>query len=396
MDTLDQKELMRIAGISGEWCISIYLPTHRAGRETQQDPTRLRNLSTQAEERLIEYGVRRPEVEKLMRPVKDLQLDADFWQHQGDGLAVFLSPEFSRTLRLSSQFEELAVVGRKFHIKPLLPLLNGNGQFHILAISLNRIRLFLATRDTLTEVDLSGIPTSIEEALHMDDPEKHLDFHTGSTGTGRPKGSPEGRPAIFHGQGTGSKEDDKKDILRFFNYVNEGLGNVIEDREVPLVLVGVDYLLPIYREINSYSRLIQGEVEGSPEGMKEKEMHRRAWELVKPIFEAGRKDALERFERLEGQQSDLVTTDLETAVKAAVHGGVDSLLIPVGVQRWGRFVRDKNRITLEEGPGPENEDLLDLAARQTFLNSGRVFVVRPEELSGGGDLAAILRFEIQP
>lgn len=395
MDILDQKELKQIAGISAEWCISIYLPTHRAGRETQQDPIRLKNLSARAGERLIEYGVRRPEVEKLMRPVEGLQSDENFWQHQGDGLAVFLSPEFSRTLRLPSQFEELAVVGRRFHIKPLLPLLNGNGQFHILAINLNRIRLFLGTRDTMTEVDLSGIPTSMDEALHMDDPEKHLDFHTGSTGTGRPKGRPEGRPAVFHGQGTGSDEDDKKNILRFFNYVNEGLANVIEDGESPLILIGVDYLLPIYREINSHSRLIKGEVEGSPEGMKEKEMHRRAWELVKPIFEADRKDALELFERMEGQQSELVTTDLETAVKAAIHGGVDSLLIPVGVQRWGRFVKDENRIVREDGPGPENEDLLDLAARQTILNSGRVFVVRPDELSGGSDLGAILRFEIQ-
>jgi hypothetical protein len=190
MDTLDQMELKQIAGISGEWCVSLYLPTHRAGRETQQDPTRLRNLSAQAQERLIEYGVRRPDVKELMRPVEGLLSDASFWQHQGDGLAVFLSPEFSRTFRLPSQFEELAVVGRKFHIKPLLPLLNGNGQFHILAISLNRIRLFLGTRDTMTEVDLSGIPTSREEALHMDDPEKHLDFHTGSTSTGRPEGRP--------------------------------------------------------------------------------------------------------------------------------------------------------------------------------------------------------------
>jgi hypothetical protein len=170
---------------------------------------------------------------------------------------------------------------------------------------------------------------------------------------------------------------------------------VIEDKEAPLILVGVDYLLPIYRGINSHFRLIQGEVDGSPEGMNEKEMHRRAWELAKPIFEAGRKDALEQFERLEGQQSELVTTDLETAVKAAIHGGVDSLLITLGVQRWGRFVGDENRIVLEEDPGPENEDLLDLAARQTILNSGRVFVVGPDELSGNGDLAAILRFEIQ-
>jgi hypothetical protein len=390
MDTLNNKDLKHLSGISGEWCVSLYLPTHRVGRETQQDPIRLRNLSTQAQERLIEYGARRPEAEKLMRPVEALLGDASFWQHQGDGLAVFLSPEFSQTFRLPSRFDALAVVGRRFHIKPLLPLLNGNGQFHILAISLNGIRLFMGTRDSMTEVDLSTIPTSMEEALHMDDPEKHLDFHTGSTGTGRRAE----RPAIFHGQGTGSDEDDKKDIRRFFHYFNKGLGNVIEDREAPMVLVGVDYLLPIYRGINSYPGLIQGEVTGSPEGMSEKEMHRRAWELVKPVFEARRNDVLERFERLKGQQSDLVTTDLGTAVKAAVHGGVESLLIPEGVQRWGRYVMDEDQMILEEDPSPENEDMLDLASRQTFLNSGKVFVVQSGEIPGG-DIGAILRFEIQ-
>lgn len=390
MDTLNDKDLKQLSGISGEWCVSLYLPTHRVGRETQQDPIRLRNLGTQARERLIEYGVHRPEVEKLMRPVEGLLSAANFWQHQGDGLAVFLSPEFSQTFRLPSRFDELAVVGRRFHIKPLLPLLNANGQFHILAISLNSIRLFLATRDTMTEVDLSAIPTSMEEALHMDDPEKHLDFHTSSTGTGRMKE----RPAVFHGQGTGADEDDKKNIIRFFHYLNKGLGDVIEDREAPMILIGVDYLLPIYRKIYSYPEVIQGEVKGSPEGMSEKEMHRHAWELVKPIFDAGRNDAIKQFERLKGRQSGLVTTDLETALKAAVHGGVDSLLIPAGVQRWGRYVMDKNQMVLEEDPGLENEDLLDLAARQTLLNSGKVFIVQPDEVSGSGDLGAILRFEI--
>lgn len=390
MDTLNNEDLKHLSGISGEWCVSLYLPTHRVGRETQQDPIRLRNLSTQAQEKLIEYGVRRPDVEKLMRPVDGLLDDENFWQHQGDGLAVFLSPKFSQTFRLPSRFDDLAVVGRRFHIKPLLPLLNGNGQFHILAISLNGIRLFIGTRDTITEVDLSGFPTSMEEALHMDDPEKHLDFHTGSTGTGRMKE----RPAVFHGQGTGADEDDKKDIVRFFNYVNKGLDDVIEDREAPMVLIGVDYLLPIYREINSYSGLIQDEVEGSPERMGEQDMHRRAWKLVKPIFESRRNDVLEQFKRMKGQQSELVTTDLETAVKAAVHGGVDSLLISAGVQRWGRYVMDKNQMVLEEDPGPENEDLLDLAARQTLLNSGKVFIIQPDEVSGSGELGAILRFEI--
>jgi len=27
-----------------DWCISLFMPTHRAGRETEQDPIRFKNL----------------------------------------------------------------------------------------------------------------------------------------------------------------------------------------------------------------------------------------------------------------------------------------------------------------------------------------------------------------
>jgi hypothetical protein len=51
-------------------------------------------------------------------------------------------------------------------------------------------------------------------------------------------------------------------------------------------------------------------------------------------------------------------------------------------------------VILESRPGPESEDLLDLAAAETILNSGQVFAVPRAELPGDGDLAAILRFAV--
>lgn len=390
MDTLKKNELKELAEIEGEWCVSLYMPTHRAGRETQQDPIRLRNLISQAQEMLIEYGVRRPDVEELMRPVEGLLTDTNFWQYQGDGLAAFLSPGYSRTFRLPFRFDEVMVIGRRFHIKPLLPVINEDGQFRVLAISLNGVRLFLGTRDEMMEVDLSGMPAGMDEILHMDDPEKHLDFRTGSSGSA---GSGDGT-AIYHGHGTQSDEENKKNILRYFHYLDKELADVIEEKDIPMVLAGVEYLLPIYREANTYPRLTNEAVVGSPEGMDEREIHRRAWELVLPIFEAGKKDALKRFERMRGQKEELITGMLETAVKAAMHGRVDTLFIPLGVQRWGRFVSEEDRVVMENDSSPENEDLFDLAARQTLLSSGQVFVVQPDELPGEGELAAILRFAV--
>ncbi len=146
MDILRQKDLQQLIETSGEWCISLYMPTHRVGRAQQQDPIRFKNLVAGAQERLLGYGLRRPEVQALMHPAESLLIDGDFWQHQSDGLAVFLSPGYSQIYRLPSSFDELMSIGNNFHIKPLLPLLSQDGQFYILALSMNKIRLYLGNQ----------------------------------------------------------------------------------------------------------------------------------------------------------------------------------------------------------------------------------------------------------
>ena len=56
MDILKQSDLKELIETPREWCVSIYLPTHRFGREQQQDPIRFKNLITRAQERLVASG----------------------------------------------------------------------------------------------------------------------------------------------------------------------------------------------------------------------------------------------------------------------------------------------------------------------------------------------------
>ncbi len=41
---------------------------------------------------------------------------------------------------------------------------------------------------------------------------------------------------------------------------------------------------------------------------------------------------------------------------------------------------------------PGDEDLLDLAAVKTFLNSGNIYAVEPEKVPGGEPFAAVFRY----
>ncbi|MBA2486650.1 MAG: hypothetical protein H0V35_11235 [Nitrospira sp.] len=58
MATLSQEELKSVIAAGQGPAVFIFLPTHRAGPEIQQDPIRLRNLLKQAESRLITEGSR--------------------------------------------------------------------------------------------------------------------------------------------------------------------------------------------------------------------------------------------------------------------------------------------------------------------------------------------------
>src|SRR5512145_3070398 len=142
MDILNPADLKSLITQQGKWSVSLYMPTHRTGNEQQQNPIRLKNLLAEAETKLLANGLRRPEAEKLMRPAEELLWNAAFWQHQSDGLAIFLSDGFHVIYRLPNNFEELLIVSNSFHIKPLVPCLGRGIKFYVLAVSLNNVRLF--------------------------------------------------------------------------------------------------------------------------------------------------------------------------------------------------------------------------------------------------------------
>lgn len=388
MDILNPTDLKSLISQQGKWCVSLYMPTHRVGREQQQNPVRFKNLLAKAETNLIANGLRRPKVQDLMQPAEELLTDKDFWQHQSDGLAMFLSNEFFVKYQLPASFKELLLITKSFHIKPLFPLLNRVGKFYVLFVSLNNIRLFQATADTISEIALK-FPTSMDEALGIDDPQKYLNLHAGSMSTSEAKGG----AAIFHGHDP--EDEEKKNIRRFFQSINQGLNELLEDKNLPMILAGVDHILPIFRQACTYDNILEDSVSGNPDKENLKDIHQNAYQIAAPIFEESQKKAFEKFEQLKGQQSALAISDLKAAVRAAKFGQVETLFVPVDEQKWGRYDARNGKVILESKPGPESEDLLDLAAAETILNSGQVFAVPRGQLASDGDLAAILRFAME-
>ena len=133
---------------------------------------------------------------------------------------------------------------------------------------------------------------------------------------------------------------------------------------------------------------------GNPERHDLKELHSLAWKIVEPIFMRSQQEAIDRFNELHGQQNGLATNDLDTAVKAAIGGRVETLLGPLGVQRWGHYDPATDSVQFDPEPTPENEDMINYAAVQTILSSGNVYALPRDQFPGRGDVAAILSYVI--
>ncbi len=383
MDLLTRDDLKTLIEQQEGQCISVFMPTRRAAPENQQNPIRFKNLLVEAERQLLGSGLRAVEVEKLLKPSQRLVNNRSFWQHQSDGLSVFISSQTFRHHRLPVNFEELVVVTDRFHVKPLLTLFTGAGRFFLLALSQNKVRLLQGTRYSISEVELEAVPKSIDQALKYDDPEKQLQFHTGTPGgTGE-------RAAMFHGHGVGT-DDAKRNILRYFRQIDKRLHDLLKEEQMPLVLAGVEYLFPIYRQANTYPHLVDEGITGNPDELSAKELHSRVWSVVKPLFFKAQDQAVARYKQLGG--TGLVSSDLKEIVPAAYHGRVESLFVSVGIQQWGTFDSDTSVVHLHPEAKPLDEDLLDLAAIQTLLHAGTVYAVKPEEVPDGVVLAAVFRY----
>ncbi len=387
MDNLTRAELRTLISKPFEVGVSIYLPTHRIGRETEQGPILLKNLLKEANGKLHTYGLRTPEIQTLLNPAESLLVDNLFWQYQIDGLALFLSPAGLRSYRLPLRFDPLVVVGKHFHIKPLFQLVTNDKHFFVLAVSQKEIRLFRCTQYSVSKVDLREVPTSLAQALRFDDPEKHLQFHTGTSSPG--VGGD--RSALFHGHG-GSVNNTKSNLLRYFHKIDKGLQELLRDERAPLVLAGVKYLLPIYQEANNYPHLMEECIEGNPEELSAEELHKRACEITHPVFAKAQKEAVVQYTQLSNMKSGQTSCDLEKIIIAAYTGRVKTIFVAIEVQEWGMFDPRLSKILLHEEFIPGDEDLLDFAATQTFLNGGIVYALRTESMPSGSSIAAIFRY----
>ncbi|MEW4454112.1 hypothetical protein AB1L30_15670 [Bremerella sp. JC817] len=371
---------------SSEICVSIYMPMFRWGREKQQNEIRYKNLLRDASELLGNDEVCTASTrDVIMQRLEEFRAEGthDAWRHPSAGLALFATPDSLEVLPMGKRVTEQVHVGERFYLKPLLPAMHGDGRFVLLAVSQNHVRLFEGSQEGLEERSPDDLPENLKDALNIDEFTTALQ-HFSYTEGGHVD-------TMYHGHG-GGEDDHKQTILQFFHRLDDPISEYLQDRNDPLVFAGVEYLFPIFKEAISYSHLLPDAVTGNFDNAKPETLHEKALEVVQPFFQKNTTEAIDRYHNAHGQNR--ATDDLETILKAAEMGAVDTLLIREDAAFWGH-IDDQGHIQEDGTPNEVSQDLLDDAAVATLNHGGDVFVVRGEDFPvKDGSAAAQLRFEV--
>jgi hypothetical protein len=381
----------------GAPCISLYMPMQRRFPEQAQNEVRYRNLLKQ-----VHDAERRPDVPppsaEVLAPLHDLLEQREVWTHPHDGIAAFAAPGFFRLHRLPRGVVDQVVVGRSFHIKPLLRLVQSADRYHVLALNRERIRLLEGNRDALEEIDLApGVPQTIEAALGEQLTELQTQAYSYGTGPASGAGGRRSREAgpkvggIHHGQGS-KKDELDLDIERFFRTVDRAiLDHHSKPSGLPLILAALPEYHAPFRRLSHNRHLLDDGIEANPDALSDDELRQRAWQCMEPVYLKRLQLVIDRYGAARGANRG--DDALPQVALAAVVGRVDVLLleadraVPGGMDPGSGVLAIADTV---EAPGAG--DVLDDVAEAVLRNGGEVIVVPRERMPASTGLAAIYRY----
>ena len=357
--------------------LTLTMPAFQKGEETKQNKITFKNILQQAESKLEKRGKKPEEVADALKEAKSLLDQPLFWAHQQSGLVVYIEDGSVQTFSLPYRVPEQVYLHDHFLVTPLLPMLSLEGTFGILALSRKSLRLLHCTRVDATDITPPGISRSEDQYLEVT-PEKQLQFHTGA----------EGKQAQFFWHGSGG-EDRKVITEQYFREVEKGVTELMNSIGEPLVLVGLDENLAMYRSFQRYSRTMEKSVTANPDDMDDRTLMDAGFEKIKEYFLKDLYKALRVF----SERSDAnFSNNMSEIVKAAFDGRANSIFLCTDEQHYGRVDAETGEVQFAHEPGDEDIDLMNWLAMQGFKTGCGVFMLSKDEMPNRASIAAEFRY----
>ncbi|MBZ9632236.1 hypothetical protein LB465_15750 [Salegentibacter sp. LM13S] len=366
MSLINEKDLQRLSNQEDKTCISIFIPTQRAGKDVleEKNKTHLKSLWKEVGNELRKKDVSDEKIQEIGKPIEDLINDKSFWRHQSDGLAIFAAEGFFEKYTLPVNFEAHTYISNDFYIKPLVPMFSEETSFYVLALQLEDVELYEATRYSIGKVDIDDLtPSKLEERVGFDYKEKTLQFNSSSPGQGQ---------ANMHGH-AGADRERKNEILRYFRAINDGITPLLNKDKTPLLVACQENFFSIYQEANSYNHLFEKVIPGNPSDTDMLGLHEKALKVLEPELEKTKRDKMKKFDEL--NNTDNTGTSVTDILPAVQQGKVDTLFLENQSEIWGTYNSDNMNVSIDDDQTNKNYSLMNWAAKEVLRQGGNVFLI---------------------
>ncbi len=366
MNLISEKDLDKLTSIDNKTCVSIFIPTQRAGKEVLEgkNKTHLKSLWKDVRNQLVEKGQDENQIGETEKNIEALINDKSFWRHQSDGLAIFAAEGFFEKFTLPVNFEAHTYVSNEFYIKPLVPMFTEGTSFYLLALQLENVELYEATRYSIGKVEIDDLtPSKLEERVGFDYKEKTLQFKSSSNSQGQTN---------MHGH-AGADRERKNEILRYFRAINDGITPLLNKDKTPLLVACQDNFFSIYQEANSYNHLFEKVIPGNPSDTDMLGLHEKALQVLEPELEKTKWEKTKKFEEL--NNTDNTGSSITDILPAIQQGKVDTLFLENRSEIWGTYNNDNMNVTIDDAQKNGNYSLMNWAAKEVLRQGGNVFLI---------------------
>ncbi|MGB7327302.1 MAG: hypothetical protein WBD31_20670 [Rubripirellula sp.] len=355
---LKQGELKELAETTTNPCVSILMRTHRSGPETQQGAIRFKNLLSEAKQKLEEAG----HDCSILAPVDSLPTNFDFWQHQGEGLAIFLTGQDCRLIKLQRSVDQHVRVGDGFSLLPLLRQHSSDDSCFVLSLTWDEAKLFRSSGGTLELVETEKLPAKYHDLVLPRDPEESLQ-NTSHRSVGNTAGT---STAMFHGQGEG-EDKIEADRDQYLSLVGDQVSKTLYNTGLPLVIVATTEVAGHFEATTGL--IADASVEGSPSQWSDDELRERVNTAVADQLGSTVDDYVERFGTALAQSKG--SADVEEILDAAKTGRVESVMVCCGAT---------------------DDDNANTIVCETLRQGGDAFRCEAEHMPQDASVAAIFRY----
>ncbi len=370
VDIPTRPEIAGLVAARGPAHVSLYLPTTPETQHIEAARIALGNLLREAEAQLEAAETPKRTIWPISEQVQDLIDDEEFWRLQSNSLAVFITPESLRSFRLPNHLQKTVQVADRFFLKPLLRAVSVPQHAFVLALEEGGVRLIEVFPDMAPqEVRVPDMPKDAASAVGT----ANVNSRSAS---GRIQGG----------------EGQKVRLRQYARKVDAALRPVLAGRNEPLIVAAADPMLSIWRSVNSYPGLAPRAIETSPARMPEAELAQASRDVLDGLHA----ERLEEFADLYARRASegRATADIAQAARAATMGAVDTLVVDIDTVVPGWVDDATGAVEFAEADGPGTYGVVDEIAGRVLAMGGTVLGVRRDDIPGGSELAAVLRYAV--